>query len=198
MLIWLLNTTGLSLKYLRNVALLVSSGVFKPFKWSLERINISQTTIVKYIIIHDNSLQCFSYLQELTFLVPIRRIKSVLNSNSWSLGNYFWESTYNWVVDCRNKLAENLIKSQFQSEEEFTDQRSSHFKLCIVINLKSLKKKSAPIFDLSFDTVLTKFKLFHVVEKIYHARQTFEINCDLWIRRKVWYLIEQRYYCANV
>ena len=34
-------------------------------------------------------------------------------------------------------------------------------------------KKSAPSFDLPFGTVMTKLKLFHVVErKIYHARQT--------------------------
>ena len=36
------------------------SGMLKSFKWSLEKTNISQTTgIVKKIIIHDNSLQCF-------------------------------------------------------------------------------------------------------------------------------------------
>ena len=33
---------------------------------------------------------------------------------------------------------EDLIMSQFQSEEEFTDQRSSHFKLCKALNFKSL------------------------------------------------------------
>ena len=32
-------------------------------------------------IIHDNSLQWFLYLQELTFLIPIGRIKGVLNFN---------------------------------------------------------------------------------------------------------------------
>ena len=54
--------------------------MLKSFKWSLEGISISQTTgIVIYIIIHDNSFQCFSYLQELTFLIPIGRIKGVLN-----------------------------------------------------------------------------------------------------------------------
>ena len=36
---------------------------------------------------------------------------------------------------------EDLIRSQLQSEEEFTDQRSSHFKLCIAGNFKSLWKK---------------------------------------------------------
>ena len=75
---------------------------------------------------------------------------------------------------------EDLIRSQLQSDEEFTDQRSSHFKLCIAVNFKSLYKKSAPSFDLPFGTVMTKLKLFHVVErKRYHARQTFEINCHL-------------------
>ena len=33
---------------------------------------------------------------------------------------------------------EDLVRSQLQSEEEFTDQRSSHFKLCITVNFKSL------------------------------------------------------------
>ena len=75
---------------------------------------------------------------------------------------------------------EDLIRSQLQSEEEFTDQRSSHFKLCIAVNSKSLQKKYVPSFDLSFGTIMTNLKLFHVVErKMYHFRQTFEINCHL-------------------
>ena len=84
------------------------------------------------------------------------------------------------MVDRRNMPVEDLIRSQLQSEEEFTDQRSSHFKLCIAVNFKSLQKKSAPSFDLPFGTVMSKLKLFHVVEKkMYHARETFEINCHL-------------------
>ena len=75
---------------------------------------------------------------------------------------------------------EDLIRSQLQSEEEFTDQRSSHFKLCIAVNFKSLQEKICPSFDLPFGTVMTKLKLFHVVErKMYHARQTSEMNCHL-------------------
>ena len=71
---------------------------------------------------------------------------------------------------------EDLIMSQLQSEEE----RSSHFKLCIAVNFKSLQKKSGSSFDLLFGTVMTKLKLFRMVErKMYHARQTFEINCCL-------------------
>ena len=83
------------------------------------------------------------------------------------------------MVYRRNTAVENLIRSQLQNEEEFTDQRSSHFKLCITVNFISLQKKSAPSFDLPFGTVMTtKLKLFHVVEKkMCHARQTFEINC---------------------
>ena len=54
-----------------------------------------------------------------------------------SLGSYFWQSNYNWVVDYRNMPVENLIRSQLQSEEEITDQRSPHFKLCIAVNFKS-------------------------------------------------------------
>ena len=84
------------------------------------------------------------------------------------------------MVDRRNMPVENLIRSQLWSEEEFTDQRSSHFKPCIAINFKSLWKKSAPSFDLPFGTVMTKLKLFHVVErKMYHALHLFEINCHL-------------------
>ena len=81
------------------------------------------------------------------------------------------------MVDCRNIPVEDLIKSQLQSEEEFTDQRSSHFKLCISVNSRSLQKKSAPSFDMLFGTVMTKLKLFHVIErKMYHARQTCEFD----------------------
>ena len=40
-------------------------------------------------------------------------------------------------------------------------------------------EKCAPSFDLPFGTIMTKLKLFHVVErKMFHARQTFEINCQ--------------------
>ena len=83
------------------------------------------------------------------------------------------------MVNRRNRPAEDLIRSQLQSEEEFTYQRSTHFKLCITVNFKLPWKKTAPIFDLPFGTIMTKLKLFHVVErKMYHARQTFEINCN--------------------
>ena len=77
-------------------------------------------------------------LQELTFLIPIGQIKGVLNFKILCLDSYFWQSNYNWVVDRRNMPVEDLIKSQLQSEEEFTDQRSSHFKLCMAVNFKSL------------------------------------------------------------
>ena len=69
------------------------------------------------------------------------------------------------MLDRRNMPVEDLIKSQLQSEEEFTDQHSSHFKLCITLNFKSLYKNSAPNFDFPFGTVMTKLKLFYVVEK---------------------------------
>ena len=82
------------------------------------------------------------------------------------------------MVDRRNMPVEDLIRSQLQSEEEFTDQCFSHFKLCVAVNVKSLQKRSAPSFGLPFGTIMTKLKLFHVVErKMYHARQTFEIDC---------------------
>ena len=64
-----------------------------------------------------------------------------------------------------NTAVEDLTRSQLQSEEESTDQRSSHFKLCTAVNFNSLWKKSVPSFVLPFGTVVTKLKLFHVVEK---------------------------------
>ena len=70
----------------------------------------------------------------------------------------------------------DFVRSQFQNEEEFTDQRSSYFKLCIAVNFKSLQKKSSK----SFDTVMTKLQLFRMVErKMYIALQPFKINCHL-------------------
>ena len=35
---------------------------------------------------------------------------------------------------------EDLIRSQLQSEEEFTDQHSFHFRMCIAVDFKSLYK----------------------------------------------------------
>ena len=83
------------------------------------------------------------------------------------------------MVDRKNTPVEDLIRSQLWSEEEFTDQRSSQFKQCVAVNFKSPWKKNLPQADLPFGTVLTNLKLFNVVEKMYHARQTFEINCHL-------------------
>ena len=51
--------------------------------------------------------------------------------------------TTGWV-DRRNMPVEDLIRSQLQNEEEFPDQRSSHFKLCIAVNFKSLQKNICP------------------------------------------------------
>ena len=79
-----------------------------------------------------------------------------------------------------NTPVEDLIRSQLQSEEEFTNRRSAHFKLCIAVNFKSLQKTSSPSFDLPFSTVLTKLKLFHLVEKkCAMPDKTFEINYHL-------------------
>ena len=64
------------------------------------------------------------------------------------------------MVDCRTMPVEDLITSQLQSEKELTDQRFSHYNLCMVVNFKSLQKKSAPSFDLPFGTVMTKLELF--------------------------------------
>ena len=77
------------------------------------------------------------------------------------------------MVDRRSTPVEDLIGSQLRSEEEFTNKCSSYFKLCIAVNFKSLQKKSAPSFDLPFDTVLTKLKFFHVVEKTVPCRTNF-------------------------
>ena len=84
------------------------------------------------------------------------------------------------MVDRRNTPVEDFIRSQLQSEEEFTDQRSSHFKLCKAVNFKSLWKKSSPSVAFPFGKIMTQLKLFHMVErKIYHAGQAFEVNCHL-------------------
>ena len=87
------------------------------------------------------------------------------------------------MIDRRNTPVEDLIRSQLQREEEFTDQRSSHFKLCIAVTFKSLRKKSAPSFDLPFGTIMTKLKLFHEVErKMYHASTNFRDKLPFAIR----------------
>ena len=82
------------------------------------------------------------------------------------------------MADRRNMSVEDLIRSQLKSEEKFTDQRSSHFKLCIAVNYKSLQKQICPkSFDMPFGTVIIKLKLVQEVErKMHYARQTFEIN----------------------
>ena len=58
------------------------------------------------------------------------------NPSDYMETRLFWRSDYNWVVDRRNMPVEDLIRSQLQSGEEFIDQRSSHFKLCIAVNFK--------------------------------------------------------------
>ena len=63
---------------------------------------------------------------------------------------------------------EELIRSHLKSEEKFTDQRSSHFKLCIAVNFRSLKKQICPKFCMPFGTVITKLKLVHVIERKMH------------------------------
>ena len=69
---------------------------------------------------------------------------------------------------------QDLIRPQLQSDKEFTDQNSSHFKLCMAVNFKSLWKKSTPSLDFPFGANMTKLKLFHVVKrKLNHARQAF-------------------------
>ena len=69
------------------------------------------------------------------------------------------------MVDRRNTPVEDFIRPQLQSKEEFIDQRSSHFKLYIAVDIKSLWKICAPSFYLPFSTVMTKLKLFHEVKK---------------------------------
>ena len=58
---------------------------------------------------------------------------------------YLWSTQlHSWVVDRRNTPVEDLIKSQLQGEEEFTDQRSSHFKQCMAVSFISLWEKNLP------------------------------------------------------
>ena len=82
------------------------------------------------------------------------------------------------MVDYRNTPVEDLIRSQIQSEEEFTDQHSFHFKLCIAINFDHYRDKSDPSFDLLFGTVLTKLKFFHMVKNNLPCLTNFR-NCLL-------------------
>ena len=87
------------------------------------------------------------------------------------------------MVAPRNTPVEDLIRSQFQSESEFTDQCSSNFKLLIAVNFNHCSKESAPSFDVPFGTLMTNLQLFHVVEKnLKHARRILEINYHLYIR----------------
>ena len=60
------------------------------------------------------------------------------------------------MVDRRHMLVEDLIRSQVQSEEEFTDQRSSHFKLYSGKFQITVEKDLPQAFDLRFCTVTTK------------------------------------------
>ena len=84
------------------------------------------------------------------------------------------------MFDRRNMPVEDLIRSQLQNEEEFTNKRSSFQTVYSCKFQITVEKKSAPNFDLLFGTVITKLKFLHVVErKMYHARQTFEINHHL-------------------
>ena len=74
------------------------------------------------------------------------------------------------MVDRRNMPVEDFIRSQLQSEEEFTDQRSSHFKLYSSKFQITAEKNLPQSFDLPFGTIMAELKLFHVVErKMYHA-----------------------------
>ena len=67
-------------------------------------------------------------------------VKIASQGTSLSLDSYFWQSDYKWVVDRGNMPVEDLIRSQLQSKEEFTDQPSSHFKLCIAVNFNHCGK----------------------------------------------------------
>ena len=59
------------------------------------------------------------------------------------------------MVDYRNTPVEDLIRSQLQGEEEFTDQRSSHFSFCAVsAKLEPASSKDNEIFEIN---VLQKF-----------------------------------------
>ena len=95
------------------------------------------------------------------------------------MGSYFWQSNYNWVVDRNNTPVEGLIRSQIRVKKIYRPTFFS-FQTVYVYSLKFqiTAEKICSSFDLPFGTIMTKFKLFHVVEnKMYHARQTFEINC---------------------
>ena len=48
----------------------------------------------------------------------ILRWLQLYGDKALSLGSYFWQSNYDWVIDCRDKPVEDLIKSQLQSEKK--------------------------------------------------------------------------------
>ena len=78
------------------------------------------------------------------------------------------------------RLIEDFIKSQLQSREKNYRPMFFAFQTVYSSKFKITVEKICPSYDLPFGTVITKPKLFHVVErKMYHARQTFEINCHL-------------------
>ena len=122
------------------------------------------------------------YLQELTFLIPIGQITGALNFNS-----YVWAIMFDnqiitgWWLDHLNMPVEDLINSQLQSEEEFTDQCSSDFKLQYSGKFQiTVEKNLSQGLTCRLPQLRLGLKLFHMVErKMYHSQQTFEISYHL-------------------
>ena len=110
-------------------------------------------------------------------VVPMRPLSKVRKSvTAWLRKNCM--SVFHYCAETLPPLKTSSGHSFRVNENLQTNVLLTHFKLCIAVNFKSLQKKSAPNCDLPFGTVMTKLKLFHVVErKLHHARQTFEIDC---------------------
>ena len=62
------------------------------------------------------------------------------------------------MIDRRNRPVEDLIRSQLQSEEEFTDQRSSYVKLC---------SPKGPVKLIQRVKIAHSF--LHVMSKLFHS-----------------------------
>ena len=76
------------------------------------------------------------------------------------------------MVDYRNMLVEDLVMSQLQSEKEITD----HVLLIQTVYSRKIQIAVEKNLPQIVTCRLAQLKLFHVAEKMFHARQTFKIN----------------------
>ena len=66
------------------------------------------------------------------------------------------------------------------SGHSFRVKKNLQAKVLLISNFCGRKFQITAVKDLPYRTIMTKLKLFHVVErKMYHAGKTFKINCHL-------------------